>query len=152
SINRLMKEELDPSGKEQTSRLTGKPPENQAAFDPHEAVPPNVRAELPASFMRDMAPRSEIVKILEELNTPALKAEQEGSALRFPALPFPKNRIAQYPRDDRQTELRAAVEKARAVLQEIGRHGHLQEEFLAPLDPMAFNKELNRKGIEVSKT
>jgi uncharacterized caspase-like protein len=127
SINKKLKDELEPLKKTQTTRLSGSELEGGAAFNPEEeAAPRPTVAALEEGKGRadDRLVRS----VLKELNVPPVKKSQTEGLIRYEALPpFQAKTLEAYPVDNTPTPLRDAIERAQVALWAISPNAPPQE-------------------------
>jgi hypothetical protein len=134
-VNQRIAARLGPYNKKQTSRLVGKEPEEGAAYNPAEPVPPRVAPKQPAALAEAYSV-DELRKLLEEVDLPPIKIAKDETPLRAEALPpFPAKAMAAYqaPDDKEDTPLRAAVKAGVKALGLI-REKRLQDEWPDPPD------------------
>jgi hypothetical protein len=149
-VNARMKQLLDPIGKKQVSRLTGKESENPLAYDPDAALAPEPKIKLPADAA-DAASDAQVDEILRAVSVPPIKATRDELALKARALPmFQAKTLAMYPLDGADTPFRKAVKGAQKALQEGIRGKRLKEEYPKPGNADQFKnmlKDIQAKEI-----
>jgi hypothetical protein len=117
-VNQRMKSELSKRKLEQVSRLTGKEAEDNDAYDPKEAPPPNPVTALAAPPSNVTINKMLIESVLSQAGAPPIKVTHE-LAIRYDALPpFSVDALKKYQGDvpNPESPLRKAVKNARAVL------------------------------------
>jgi hypothetical protein len=142
AVNKRMAARLAPYNKTQTSRLVGKEPEEGAAYNPSEPVPPRVEPKLPAA-LAETYPVGEVRKLLTEVDLPPIKATKNETPLQAEAMPpFPAKVMEAYKENDsKDTPLREAIKAGVAALGKT-RTMHLLEEERYPADENRRKAEL----------
>jgi hypothetical protein len=117
-VNQIMKDDLSKRKLEQVSRLTGKEPDEGAAYDPKQPPAAEAVASLARPPAEDGLNKMLIETVLDQVGTPPVKVTHE-MALRYDALPpFSVEALQKYQGDTPNPEspLRKAVQNARVVL------------------------------------
>jgi hypothetical protein len=128
AVNKRMAEKLAPYKKAQTSRLVGKEPEEGAAYDPSEPLPPRVVPKGVA--LAQACPVDEVRKLLAEIDLPPIKATKNETPLQAEAMPpFQAKVMETYKEaDGKDTPLREAVKAAITALGKTRSMNLLEEE------------------------
>lgn len=141
-VNRGLANKLRPHRRTQTSRLVGKEPEEGAAYDPSEPLPPNVVPKPPVAGADAYAVK-DLRKLLGEIAVPPIRIARDVEPLRAESLPpFAAKVMEAYPEaEGPDTELRQAVKASVKVLGKV-RNMHLKVEWSYPGDENAMKRQI----------
>lgn len=116
-VNAEMKRELGDLGYTQTSRLSGKPLDQGAAYDPSVPNPPTPTIAKPDLMGGNQADESVVRAVLDEVNVPPIKPTEAEGLIKFEAMPpVPKVVMDKFPMDNMPSKLRDAVKHAQVLL------------------------------------